>query len=122
MTTHRVTTASPPRGASHDISPTSIGLLALLLAGLGLVIEIQPISLTSGTRSLYLGFAVAAGAVVLAIGAHLRLWLRLFTLAVLSFCLLMLITRSADLQKQRDQWQHRLNTVTTDLRNELPQG
>ncbi|MDQ1719822.1 MAG: hypothetical protein QOE89_3775 [Pseudonocardiales bacterium] len=120
--TQRGTTAPPPRRTSRDISPASIGLLALLLAGLGLAIEVQPISLTSGTRSLYLGFTVAAGAVVLAIGAHLRLWLRLFTLAVLGLCLVTLITRSADLQKQRDQWQHRLNTVTTDLRNELPHG
>jgi hypothetical protein len=106
----------------RDVRPVTVALLALGLAAFGLMIEIQPINVASTPVTLYLGATVAVGAAVLAMGLRVRLWLRLFTLAVVALCLFNLVDQSDQLSRQRQQWQQRIQTGTTDLKNELHSG
>ena len=117
MTSHARPIA--PKVRRRDISPTAIGLLAVLMAGLGLITELQPTSVTGGNPTLYIGFVLAVGATILAMGARLRLLFRLFTVAILALCLINVVERSNELHTQRLQWQERVHTGVTNLRNEL---
>ena len=118
MTAH--TRPMTPKTGYRDISPTAIGLLAVLMAGLGLIVEFRPTSINSGNPTLYIGFVLAVGATILAMGTRLRVLFRLFTLAVLALCLINLVQRSNDLHTQRLQWQQQVHAGVTKLKNELP--
>jgi hypothetical protein len=119
--THREAEA-PPKRVRYDASPTIMALAALVMATTGLLIELKPVSLTTGDATLYTGLAIAAGAAVLAIGVRARLWLRIFTVGLVGFCMFNFIQTTHVLDQQRDQMKYRIDKLGSDLSNELPRG
>jgi hypothetical protein len=113
---------SPRRRLRRDVSPTIVALTALAMATAGLLIELRRVDLVTGTDTLYLGLAIAAGGAVLAIGVHARTWLRLFTVGVTALCVVNVVQTSHELDKQRDQVKQRLDQVKSDLVDELPRN
>jgi hypothetical protein len=119
--THRDAEPLPKRGR-RDASPTIVALAALLMATTGLLIELKPVNLVTGDGTLYIGLAIAAGAAVLALGVRARLWLRIFTVGLVGFCMFNFIQATHALDQQRDQVKERIDKIGSDLRDELPGG
>src|SRR5438552_3565805 len=110
----------PPRHIARDVSPALVALAALAMAAVGLLVELKPVSLLTGSDTLYIGLAIAAGAAVLAWGVHARAWLRLFTVGVTALCVFNFVQTSHVLDRQRDQLRHRIDNVSSQVRDELP--
>jgi hypothetical protein len=92
-------------------SPGSEGIDRLVLAGslilavIGLIVEIQPVSLLTGSGTLWVGAALAAGGCVLAFAMRAATWARAITVVVLAICIFNLVTTEHELDQRRQQIQ-----------------
>jgi hypothetical protein len=104
------------RPAETAASPaSSIGPLVLavtlVLAVVGLIIEVQPVSLLTGSGTLYVGLALTAGGAVLAFVMKLRTWVRVITAILVVIC----IVNVAVVEKQLNDRRHEIQQDLSNL-------
>jgi hypothetical protein len=102
------------------ITIKNLSLVAAVVAGglavIGFVINIQPVSILSGSTTLWIGLVVAGLGVPIAFLGKAKLWVSIIVSLVVAFCLLNAIVTQHNLDDRRSQLQHDLGGLRGPLR------
>jgi hypothetical protein len=103
-------TLQGPTTPDGSLSITTVMVaITLALAGIGLFMSFQPVSLITGEGTLYTGLALIVGARILAWVMKLPRWVRLTTWAAPTVCVINLVT----VEHQLSQRRHELQQILT---------
>jgi hypothetical protein len=86
-----------------------------VLLAIGFVIEIQPVSLLTGSSTLWIGLVLAGAGLLVAFTTGARGWLKIAAVAITALCLFNAVDTTRQLEQQREKVRHDLQQISTDL-------